>query len=129
MSEKINDGDVIAVSGKQKWRSKFVCRECRGTQWKTSVKGKEYKCRGCGKVNTGVLFVWSPDKKGLIMWVPPPPKPVEQVPVERVEPKDGVEPVAGTQPPTDPQPAEPAVVGTGSTQIDTVQVAMAEVKP
>jgi len=90
MSEKIED-EVIAVKGKGKWRSKFVCMTCKGTTWKTVVKGKDYLCTNCGKMNTGVLFVWDAVKKGLVMWVPPPPpppKPVELVPAERVEPAE-----------------------------------------
>jgi len=74
MSEKIKDGEVIPVKGKGKWRSKFVCRECRGTRWKTVAKGKEFRCLKCGKTNTGVLFIWDAKKKGLIVWIPPPPE-------------------------------------------------------
>ena len=110
MSEVKND-EVIAVKGKAKWRSKWVCRSCRGTTWKTVAKDKEYSCRKCGKANTGVLFIWDKEKKGLVMWVPPvvvvpEPTPVvvsesvtpvivgDAVAADGVEPSDGVEPAA-----------------------------------
>jgi hypothetical protein len=83
------DGVLVHVKQKGKWvHAKWVCKECKGTTWKTIAKGKEYLCHNCGKVNTGVLFVWDTKKKGLVVWVPPPPKPVEQTPVERVEPSE-----------------------------------------
>ena len=122
--------DVVLVHVKQKGKwihSKWVCKECKGTTWKTVAKGKEYLCRNCGKVNTGVLFVWDAKTKGLAVYVPPPPKPavaeLEKVlsgpdqpivtlpngeirvedQVQRVEQADGVEPVA--------QPAEAVTEG------------------
>ena len=75
MSDKKNDDGVIRIKRRGSWCSKWVCKECKGVVWKTVVKGKEYMCRNCGKVNTGVMFIWDAKKKGLVIWVPPPPKP------------------------------------------------------
>jgi len=153
MSNEMKLDEVIAVKGKGKWRSKWVCKGCKGTTFKTVVKGKEFMCRNCGKTNTGVLFVWDSKKKGLIMWVPPPPeaKPtvaelekilaapdqpivtlpngeirvMDQVPSDRVEPKDGVEP------PVMPDPAGTAAdpAQTSEARIDSVTAVQSEVIP
>ena len=110
MSEEMKLDEVIAVKGKGKWRSKWVCKGCKGTAFKTVVKGKEFMCRNCGKTGTGVLFVWNAKKKRLIMWVPPPPeeKPTvaepEKVSADRVEPSDGVEPPAPQDPVLEAKP-------------------------